>query len=421
MSGATIAVLWTGLALLTSVAAAAGERADIVVARDGSGGFRTIQEAVDAEPSDATREWIILVKNGLYNEKVYIRQSHLTLVGEDRDSTRIVFAQLREEWNDTHGGSDWGAAVINIDTGATDITLANLTVRNDYGRRNKVFDKHQFAIRGGGTRIMLLNCVVLSDGGDALSLWNKRDGMYYHADCHFEGWVDYVCPRGWCYITSSTFFGHNLSASIWHDGDNDKDQKFVIRNSYFDGVQGFPLGRHHRDGQIYLLDCGFSRSMADRPIYRPPSSKTEWLWGARHYFAQCHRDGGDFAWFKDNLETAENSPTADAVTAQWTFGGRWDPEATMTPVLPFAYLPSPERGASGVGTRGIRLAWVSGRNAVSHTVYFGKTNPPGPDRSQRETSFDPGMLEPLTTYFWRVDEVTDTGTVPGKVWSFTTK
>ena len=156
----------------------------------------------------------------------------------------------------------------------------------------------------------------------------------------FEGWVDFVCPRGWCYITDSRFYGHNLSASIWHDGSSHKDQKFVIRYSQFDGVPGFPLGRHHRDAQFYLLDCIFSKNMADRPIYAPLNSPNMvlWNWGVRHYFFNCHREGGDFAWFGDNLSTAEGSPTPTDVTASWTFGGKWNPEITMPHVTPFRRL-----------------------------------------------------------------------------------
>ena len=406
--------------ILMCAAANARERADIIVAADGGGDFRFIQEALNSIGPLHSKPVVILIRSGMYNEKVFIQRSHLTLVGEDKDSTRIVFAELRENWNKEHDGSDWGSAVVNIDTSVTDITIANLTVYNNYGWKNDVFNKHQFAIRGAGTRIMLLNCKVVSDGGDALSLWNKQNGMYYHSDCYFEGWVDYVCPRGWCYITSSQFFGHNLSASIWHDGDNDRSQKFVIRDSYFDGVPGFPLGRNHRDGQIYLLDCRFSERMADRPIYHPPSSKTEWQWGARHYYFNCHREGGDFEWFKDNLEKAEGSPRAGDITAKWTFGGKWDPEATMSAVLPFAFLPTPTRNASGISSAGVQLSWVAGRNADSHNVYFGISKTPEFKGAQHTSSFTTGKLNPHATYFWRVDEVTDSGIVPGDLWSFRT-
>jgi pectinesterase len=398
----------------------AGEKANIIVAQDGSGQFTSIQDAIDSVPADNKQNVIILIRNGVYHEKLFITKSFITLVGEDRDSTRIVYAELRKNWNKEHNGSDWGSAVVNIDTFATDITLANLTVHNNYGTLHND-ESHQFAVRGGGTRIIIINCNIIADGGDTLSLWNKKDGMYYHANCFFEGGVDYVCPRGWCYITDSKFYGHNRSASIWHDGDADISQKFVIRYSSFDGVQGFPLGRNHRDGQIFLLDCRFSPAMADTPIYWPQTSKTIWKWGARHYYYNCHRQGGDFAWFKDNLETAAAAPKQNDINAKWTFDGKWDPEETMPAVLPTVFLPRPRDGAKHIQSKDIILKWVPARNAVSHKVYFGRNNAPKFQRNQKDNFFNPGKLKSKTTYYWRVDEVTDAGTLRGPLWQFTTE
>lgn len=310
-------------------AASAGPKI-LVVDQAGQGNFRTVQSALNSVAPGDDQPVVIFVRNGLYQEKIFITKSNITLLGENRDSTRIVYAELRENWNRDHCGSDWGSGVINIDTGVTDITFADLTVINNHGSLYNTYNKHQFTIRGAGTRTVLLRCTVKSDGGDALSLWNRENGMYYHADCYFEGWVDFVCPRGWCYITRSTFFGHNTpSASIWHDGSGDRSQKFVIRDSYFDGVPGFPLGRNHLDAQFYLINCRFSRNMADRPFFRPPSSPREWRWGDRHYYFNCHGDSTDFAWFTDNLPSAEGAPRAGEIDARWTFDGRWDPEATI--------------------------------------------------------------------------------------------
>jgi pectinesterase len=333
------------LLLLTNAACAEGER-EIVVSPDGSAAFRTIAGALASLPADRTPV-VIVLRPGLYAEKVFIRRSHVTIVGEDRATTRIVYPELRETWRAAHGGSDWGAGVVNIDTGVMDVTLANLTVRNNHGSLYGSTG-HQFAVRGMGTRIMLLHCTIASDGGDALSLWNKQDGMYYHRDCRFEGGVDFVCPRGWCYITGSTFFSHSTSAAIWHDGDADPRQKLVITRSFFDGIAGFPLGRNHRDGQIYLVDCRFSANMADRPIYHPPGSATSWAWGARHYYAGCSRTGGNYDWFADNLHTAPGSPRPDRITAAWAFDGRWDPEASMPSGSRFAFLRTPEPASPGL-------------------------------------------------------------------------
>jgi pectinesterase len=405
---------------VAAICAFGGERAQIIVAKDGSGTFRTIQEALNAIPADNARNIIILIKRGIYNEKVYIQRSFVTLVGEDRDSTRIVYAELRENWLKDHSG-DWGSAVVNIDSTVTDLTLANLTVYNNYGSLYNT-PKHQFAIRGNGTRIIILNCNVIADGNDTISLWNRDKGMYYHAYCYFEGWVDYVCPRAWCYITDSKFYGHNLSASIWHDGRFDKDQKFVIRYSSFDGVPNFPLGRHHRDAQIYLLDCIFSSTMADRPIYLPVSPNAEvWKWGARHYFYNCHREGGDYDWFADNLNEADGSPKADQISAKWTFAGRWDPEGTMPSVLPFVSQPEPRNGSYRNLNQGLMVSWVPSRNGNTSLVYFSKSGNPDLVAAQKEHSLKLGALEPKTTYYWRIDEIVGQDTVKGPAWHFTTR
>lgn len=260
--GRSIYLVWFTAFCLPSPAA--GQDPDIIVAEDGSGMFKTVQDALNSVPKNNSKNVTILIKKGTYHEKLFIEKSFVTLVGEDRDGPRIVYAELRENWNKEHNGSDWGSAVVNIDSLATDITLANLTVYNNHGSLYHT-PKHQFAINGAGTRIIILYCNVIADGNDTVSLWNRVDGMYHHANCHFEGHVDYVCPRGWCYITDSKFYGHNLSASIWHDGSHNKDQKFVIRYSSFDGVPKFPLGRHHADAQIYLLDCIFSRTWPIAP------------------------------------------------------------------------------------------------------------------------------------------------------------
>ncbi|HXH92294.1 MAG TPA: pectinesterase family protein, partial [Thermoanaerobaculia bacterium] len=404
------------LTLLIAASTLAADSAKIIVAQDGSSGFRTIQAALDSIPAGNAENRTILIRNGTYREKVMITASHVALVGEDREKTRIEYAELRREWRKTHP-DDWGAAAINIASGTTDVIIANLTVRNDYGKTHDDHD-HQFAIRSMGTanRIAILHANVIADGGDTLSLWNSESGLSYYDDSYFEGWVDFVCPRGWAYITNSRFFGHNPNASIWHDGSKDKDQKLVVRHSQFDGVPGIALGRNHRDAQFYLLDSELSANIADHPIYQVPEPD-RYIWGERYYYANVHRAAGAFAWFADNLQTAPGSPRDEDITAEWTFGGRWNVEK-LPAVLPFAAIPRPENGWPWVDPFGETLHWTPGRDARAHRVYFGATNPPPFRAEQTETTYATGGLKGGATYFWRVDTVTADGIVPGPVWSF---
>ena len=91
--------------------------------------------------------------------------------------------------------------------------------------------------------------------------------------------------------------------------------------------------------------------------------------------------------------------------------------------------PQPANGAADVGMATI-LNWTAADNAASHELYFGldkdtvrsaDTGSPeykGP-RALGAESYDPGLLNLGTTYYWRVDEVYNGTTVKGPVWSFT--
>ncbi|MBI5727957.1 MAG: pectin esterase [Ignavibacteriales bacterium] len=298
-----------------------GSTPDIVVAKDGSGNFTTIQAALSSIKAPNIQLKVILVKSGTYNEKIFITTDNILLKGVHKDSVKIVYAELRKNWRKEHD-SDYGSAVVNIAPEVSNLILSNVTIHNNYGGLYGDHD-HQFAIRGGGTKIIMMQCSIIADGGDALSLWNTKNGMYYHSGCYFEGYVDYVCPRGWCFIDSSRFYGHNLSASIWMDGDMDSTQKFVLKNCYFDGVPGFPLGRHHREAAFYLLNCKFSKNMADRAIYFCGPSPIKYP--GRYYYYNCTKEDGNFTWFADNLHKASSNLEPDTLTPLSVFNGRWDP------------------------------------------------------------------------------------------------
>ncbi len=103
--------------------AAAKDNHFITVAKDGSGDFKTITEAINSLPMFNYERVVIYIKNGVYNEKIRITQDYVTLKGESEDSTIIEYNQLRTDWI-AHKDAI-GPAVINIH--ADDIILESLT------------------------------------------------------------------------------------------------------------------------------------------------------------------------------------------------------------------------------------------------------------------------------------------------------
>jgi pectinesterase len=404
-------VIWFAFNFLCLDFLAAGERAEIIVAKDGSGNFTTIQAAIDAVPKNNNALKIILIKNGVYVEKLMIKTNFIALVGEDRDSTRIQFHQPYS-FDSTYAK---GRAVINIF--ANDVTLANLTAENTQPDVNI----HGFTVHGDScTRIIIINCNILSNGGDTLALWNRETGMYYHNTLYLKGAVDFLCPRGWCYAENIEFFCTRKTTPLWHDGSKNQDQKLVVKNATFDGATEFRLARNHLDGAFYLLNCVFSEKLINQPFYRPQSSPAPYKWGRRDYFHNCVRPAGNYEWHKDNLSAAPGSPKPEDITPTWTFAGAWDPEANLPSVLPMAFLPKPDNNQTGVGLAP-KLTWVAGRKAKSHKIYFGASNPPQFVQAVAEPHYKPAKLRSNTVYYWRVDEVTDDGVIEGKVWQFRTR
>ncbi|MBN1951395.1 MAG: hypothetical protein JW801_09330 [Bacteroidales bacterium] len=400
---------------------------DVVVAKDGTGDYSTINDALANNPNDGSN-YVIYIKKGVYDEKLFISRSNITLLGEDRDSSIITQAILRRIYREDVEDTDWGVATINIGDNVTNLTLANLTVRNNFADLNPDVPEnndHTMTIRGGGDKVIIVNCNIIATGGDTLSLWNTGGGRFYHSGCYFEGYVDYVCPRGYCYISNSDFFGYNRNASIWHDGSGGKDHKLVVRNSYFDGVE-FGLGRYHRMSAFYLLDCDFSGEMWNNGGINYvgdslSNDRDKLVYGSRVYFDNCMRETGNYEWHNDNLETAEGSPANEEITDSWTFMDTWNPEASIYRLLEPAFLPRPGYHAKDVDTLP-QLSWLPGKDAVSHRVYFGSSPEPEFVAEVVDTFYSlTSGLGSATRYYWRIDEVQSDGdTIPGKLWTFTT-
>ncbi len=293
----------------------------------------SIQAAIEAAPEASEKPYVIFIKNGIYKEKVIIDRPNIVLIGENRDSTRLIHAELAGDVSiKEYKGQRVGNGVIVLLEGADDCVISGLTVYNNYGSTVEETTAHQMSVFGRATRTIVINSNVWADGNDALALWAPGgDGMYYHADLDIRcPGVDILCPRGWCYATRIRIYGDGR-ALIWHDGRGDYNKKLVITESHFDSKSPVTLGRYHHDAQIFLLNCTTSEKIIDHPIGYAYSDKVldPIPWGQRIYLHNLKREGGNFTWMKNNLEQSKDAPKPEEINANWTFGGAWDPEAKI--------------------------------------------------------------------------------------------
>ena len=391
------------LAMFLSISFGVFSANEIVVAKDGSGNFTTITDAVNSIPT-ANAEWkTILVKNGLYNEQVSIKSSYVALIGESRSGTHIEFNLPRADWYAAHGVNT-GAGVINVAGNMHDIVIANMYVRNTF----EGSEDYTEVIRTetGTTRLWFINLDVLCLWKDTFAPWGKAGGMYYVADCNFRGSIDAFCPRGYCYAINSRFTETKSSSPIWHEGvGGTEDQKLIIQGGsvHSEYNKQVKLQNSQNYAKFYYLDVQLSDSIGSLGV-----SATTYFYGVKGLAGST--------WFADNLTLANRK----LIDAAWTFDGKWDPESTMPSVLPYAGLPQPYNGRYSVAAGTVALKWIAARDAISHKVYFGTTEQADLLGETTSNAINTPILEANKTYYWKVNTVTASGEIQGALWRFTT-
>ncbi|MBN1280765.1 MAG: PKD domain-containing protein [Candidatus Thermoplasmatota archaeon] len=83
--------------------------------------------------------------------------------------------------------------------------------------------------------------------------------------------------------------------------------------------------------------------------------------------------------------------------------------------------PYPADGSNGV-TVFITIHWLGDGPGITYDVFFGNINPPPLVVSnQTATTYDPGVLQKNTTYYWQIIAYnTEQQSTSGPIWSFTT-
>ncbi|KAK1409191.1 hypothetical protein QVD17_35716 [Tagetes erecta] len=165
---------------------------DVVVARDGSGNFTTVQEAVNwaghrrRQREDNYKRYVIYVKSGVYEEHVVIphEATHITMYGDGIDKTIIT--------GDRHSGGDmlgtskagdlkdsatfqvWGRRFMALD----------LTVRNTAGPQGG----QAVAFLSGSDKSVIYRCSIVGYQDTLFAFHSKQ----FYKDCQIFGTVDFI-------------------------------------------------------------------------------------------------------------------------------------------------------------------------------------------------------------------------------------
>ena len=171
------------LLLLVAVSGTwAQERQDtIVVSRDGTGNFRTLQEAIESARAFMDYTVTIYVRNGVYKEKVIVPSwvENIDIIGEDRDKTIITY----DDHANINKMGTFRTYTVKVE--GRDITFKNLTIENNAAQLGQAV-----ALHTEGDRLKFINCRILGNQ-DTIYTGAKFTRLYFK-DCYIDGTTDFI-------------------------------------------------------------------------------------------------------------------------------------------------------------------------------------------------------------------------------------
>ena len=199
-----------------------------VIAKDGSGDFTTIQEAIDAVEGGGRAPTILVVRMGEYHERVVVNKDNIRIVGEARDRTVLTWSACAKD-PDENGQERGTFLSFTLLVTGRNVEVENLTIRNDAGDGRQV--GQAVAVYAAGDRGVWRNCRLFAHQdtlfcgplmpkvasfiaprqssaefvpsvGDSPRTFSRQ----YFEDCWIQGDVDYIFGPYTCWFERCTLF-----------------------------------------------------------------------------------------------------------------------------------------------------------------------------------------------------------------------
>lgn len=175
------------LILLFSGLAGKSQKTAIRVAADGSGDYRTVQQAFNAIPANNSKPITIFIEQGIYKEKLLLdsNKKFVTLIGSDKFNTILTYddhtGKISPAGDTINTRTSWTFKIL-----ADDFTAMNITFQNDAG-----FSAGQaVAVESDADKAIFKNCRFIGNQ-DVLFTNNEKSRQYYDR-CYIEGTTDFI-------------------------------------------------------------------------------------------------------------------------------------------------------------------------------------------------------------------------------------
>lgn len=226
----------------------------VVVAKDGSGDYVSIQEAINGAKSFPYDKITIFIKNGVYYEKVKIHEwnPNISLIGESKKNTIITYDDY---FNKLGLGRNSTFYTYTLLVEANNVILKNLTIENSSGEVGQAVALSVFS-----DEVAVVNCKIL---GNQDTLYASGKGKQYYKDCYIEGTTDFIFGSATAFFENCQI--HSKKDSYITAASTPKDSLFgyIFKNCKLTANQNVSevyLGRPWRIyAQTVFINCDLGK------------------------------------------------------------------------------------------------------------------------------------------------------------------
>lgn len=294
----------------------------IFVARDGTGEFRTIDEAIEVCRAFMDYHKVIFVKNGTYKEKLIIPQwlQNIEICGESKEKTIITYDDHANVKRPETGKPMGTFRTYTLKIEGNAITLKNLTIENNSARLGQAV-----ALHTEGDRLLFINCRFI---GHQDTIYTGVAGTrLYFKGCYICGTTDFIFGPSTAWFEDCTI--ESLVNSYVTAASTPKDQAYgyIFNNCRLiakEGVNQVYLGRPWRDyGYTLFMNCELGSHIRPEGWHHWEKQREQ---TARYLEYNNHGEGaktkGRVAWSHQLTKKEAAQITPETV---FSVGSKWNP------------------------------------------------------------------------------------------------
>jgi len=215
----------------TDLTRLAATEATIIVAKDGSGNYTTVQAALNAVPNNSGTRTVINIKNGTYKEVINLESTkkNVSMIGESATGVKLTYDNYASKINPATGTAYGTGGSSSTFIKAEGFYAQNIVFENSSGPVGQAL-----AISITGDKAVFNNCRFLG----RQDTWYAGNCRIYCKNCYIEGTTDFIFGAATAFFDGCNIYSYGGSALTAASTESYVTYGFVFNNCTVTGASG---------------------------------------------------------------------------------------------------------------------------------------------------------------------------------------